>query len=165
MEEQWKRIKGYGNYLVSNKGRVFNYKFKKFLKRRKNQDGYLLVTLSKNGIVKTQKVHRLVAIAFIENPENKPTVNHIDGIKMNNFVSNLEWNTYSENTQHGYDIGLHKSVKGSKHYRAKLSEKEVLEIRRIFATGEYTKTALGEMFDVSQMLISYIVNRKRWTHI
>ena len=163
--ESWKRIKEYRNYLISDQGRVFNFKFKKFREPQKDTCGYLRVILCKNGIVKTHKVHRLVAIAFIENPENKPTVNHIDSDRTNNFVSNLEWNTHSENAQHGYDIGLHKSVKGSKHYRAKLNEDQVLEIRRLHATGEYTKTALAKIFGVTQMLISYIVNRKRWKHI
>jgi len=163
--EKFRKIKGYENYLISDRGRVFNFKFKKFLKPGKDGRGYLLVVLCKNGVRKTLKVHRLVANTFIPNPENKPTVNHIDSDRTNNFVSNIEWATYSENNKHAYDNGLQKPLKGEKHGRAKLSEDQVLEIRRIFATGEYTKTALGKMFGVSGRLIGYIVNRKRWEHI
>jgi len=166
-EEQFKQIKGYENYLVSDRGRVFNLKFKRFRKPAKNSCGYFQVDLWKNGVGKTLKVHRLVALAFIPNPENKLTVNHIDSDRTNNFVSNLEWNTYSENSQHGFDNGLLKPpcLKGIKHGNSKLSEKEVLEIRRIFATGEYTQTALGKIFGVDQSIIGRIIRRELWTHI
>ena len=162
--EYWKKIKGYDNYLVSDRGRVFSYKRRIFLKPGKDGGGYFYVDLCKNGIRKKHKIHRLVANTFIPNPENKRTVNHIDGVKTNNFAINLEWATDKENIRHAMDTGL-KDAKGSKHGQAKLSEKEVLEIRRIFATGEYTKTALGRMFCVSDVLIGYIVNRKNWKHI
>ena len=162
--EKFKQIKGYENYLISDQGRVYSYYTKKFLKPHKNTCGYLFVVLYKNGVCKNYRIHRLVALTFIPNPENKRTVNHIDGCKINNHVSNLEWCTNKENIRHAMDTGL-RDNKGSKHYRAKLLEKEVLEIRRIFATGEYTKAALGRMFGVTRMLISYIVRRKNWVHI
>ena len=161
--EKFKQIKGYENYLVSDQGRVFNFKYNRFLKPRKNNRGYFLVNLCKIGVMKTLKVHRLVALAYIPNPENKRTVNHIDGIKINNFAINLEWNTYSENMQHAYDAGL--KQKGEKHYRAKLNEDQVLEIRRLYKTGDYTYRALGKMFGVDNSHISNIVNRKIWVHI
>jgi len=164
--EHFRKIKNYENYSVSNYGRIRNDKTGRILKPGDSSTGgYLYVNLYKNGIVKYQKVHRLVALAFIPNPENKRTVNHIDGNKTNNHTENLEWNTHAENNKHAMDNGLLKPVKGSKHYRAKLNENKVLKIRRIFATGEYTKTALGKMFGVSQRLICYVVNRKNWKHI
>ena len=162
--EKFKQIKGYENYLVSDQGRVFNYKFKKFLKPGKNQGGYLFVVLCKNGIMKTLAIHRLVALAFIPNPENKFTVNHIDGCKTNNHADNLEWNTQKENIRHAMDAGL-KDNKGSKHGMSKLSEKEVIEIRHLYATGEYSQRALAKLFDVSFGLIGFIINRKLWNHI
>lgn len=73
---------------------------------------YLSVDLRKNGKRKTFQVHRLVAIMFIPNPENKSEVNHIDGNKLNNSVTNLEWNTTSENIKHAYQTGLSKLRKG-----------------------------------------------------
>jgi len=161
--EKFKKIKGYEDYLISDRGRVYSEKNKKFLKPRKHRCGYFQITLCKNGIKKSHTIHRLVSIAFIPNPENKPTVNHIDGCKANNHVSNLDWNTHSENSQHGFDNGL--MQKGSEHVNSKLNEDQVLEIRRIFATGDYSQRGLAKMFDITQPLICFIVNRKIWKHI
>ena len=162
--ESWKKIKGYENYLISDRGRVYNYKYKKFRKLG-NVRGYHQVDLCKNGVMKTLAIHRLVALAFIPNPGNKRTVNHIDGCKTNNHISNLEWNTQKENVQHSWSSGLAKPKKGIKHGMAKLSEDQVLEIRRLHKTGDYSYRALGKMFGVHYSLIGYIVNRKNWQHI
>ena len=165
MVEQFKQIKGYEDYVISDQGRVFSYYTKKFLKPGKNQGGYLFVVLWKNGIGKHRSIHRLVALAFIPNPENKRTVNHIDGIKTNNFVENLEWATDSENIQHSFDNGLQKPLKGEKHGRSKLSEEKVKEIRKLYATDDFTLEYLGKKFGVCFQLISLIVRRKIWKHI
>ena len=162
--EKIKQIKGYEDYSVSNQGRVFNLKFKRFRKPQKNNRGYFYVDLSKNGVKKIHSIHRLVALAFIENPENKETVNHIDGIKTNNFAGNLEWCSQKENVHHAVNAGLQDN-RGSKHGMSKLDESQVLEIRKLYATGNYVYKDLGKMFDITQPLISYIINRKMWTHI
>lgn len=104
MGEFWKPIYGYeGLYEVSNFGRVKSVKFKKSRLKTlyKNEKGYLYTYLYKNGVREKLRIHRLVALAFIPNPENKPTVNHIDEDKSNNKVSNLEWATYKEQMQAG----------------------------------------------------------------
>ena len=94
-------IKGYeGIYQVSNLGRVRNSKGK-IMKQHKKNDGYMTIDLYKDGKRKTHKVHRLVAITFIPNPENKRTVNHKDEVKTNNHVDNLEWMTTAENNSYG----------------------------------------------------------------
>ena len=99
--EQWKAVVGYeGIYEVSNYGKVRNVKTGRILKLGKSKNGYLRVGLHKNGKQKYFLVHRLVAIAFIPNPDNKETVNHIDEDKTNNHVCNLEWMTQKENTRH-----------------------------------------------------------------
>jgi len=94
---EWKRIKNYPNYEVSNCGLIMNSRGW-ILKSRIN-NGYSIIGLYKNGKVKTFKIHRLVADAFIPNPENKPMVDHIDRCKTYNHVSNLRWATRSENGQ------------------------------------------------------------------
>ena len=102
MKEIWKDIKEYeGLYQVSNLGRVKNLYTNSILKGCKHINGYLGVTLSKNGSKSTKKIHRLVAQAFISNTENKSQVNHIDENKTNNMISNLEWVTAKENSNHG----------------------------------------------------------------
>lgn len=102
MNEIWKDIPGYENkYQVSNLGNVYSYKHKRILKPYVVRKGYLRVDLfDKNFTRRHQKVHRLVATAFIPNPENKPQINHIDGNTGNNVVTNLEWCTNDENQKH-----------------------------------------------------------------
>lgn len=107
MEELWKDIKGYeGLYEISNLGQVRSiprkgtFKYKHILKTKKNKSGYLMVHLFKNGKGKAFTVHRLVAKTFLEKSLNKQDVNHIDGNKENNYVSNLEWMTHKENMKH-----------------------------------------------------------------
>ena len=100
MEEIWRDIEGYeGEYQVSNLGRIMSLKYnkKKILSLKTRKDGYKEVVLSKNNIQKWCYVHRLVAIAFIPNPNNKSDIDHIDTNKSNNCVDNLRWVTKEEN--------------------------------------------------------------------
>lgn len=135
----------------------------KILKPNKDAFGYLKVVLSLNKKGKTIKIHQLVAINFLSNPNNKPVINHIDGVKTNNHYNNLEWCTQSENVKHSFDTGLHISVKGEKHGKSKLTEKQVLEIRSI-GKNEFQRE-IAEKYNVSRRLIRSIINRECWTHI
>jgi hypothetical protein len=129
------------------------------LKPQKHRGGYRFVTLCKDGKTRTELIHRLVANAFLPNPEGKPQVNHKDGDKTNNAVDNLEWVTSSENGVHKCQVlGLHR---GSKHGNAKVTEEIVLVIRASTETG----VVLAKRYGVSRSVISEIKNRKAWCHV
>lgn len=108
MEEVFKPIVGFTDYYISNLGNVVSCKRKYpiVMKPKLDRYGYKCVCLRKDGKNVHFTVHRLVAITFISNKLNKPCVNHIDGNKLNNTVSNLEWVTVAENTKHAFDMGL-----------------------------------------------------------
>lgn len=133
MQEIWKDIPNYeGLYQVSNWGRIksLNYnhtKKPKILCDKKHKNGYLTIMLCNKGEKKNKNIHVLVAQSFIENPMNYPCVNHIDGNKSNNNVSNLEWCTHSQNTAHAIKCGLHNPyfMLGKTGAKNKLSKKIV----------------------------------------
>lgn len=108
MLEEWRPIKGYERYEISNQGRVRHSRTGKIRKLGTVKCGYSMIGLRELGTskMKNLSIHRLVAIAFIPNPENKKCVNHKDGDKSNNCVDNLEWCTHSENTKHSFRNGL-----------------------------------------------------------
>jgi len=179
MKETWKDIAGYeGLYQISNTGRVksmaktvrckngaTNSYRERVMAKSKKPSGEVKITLSKGGKSKTLLVHRLVAIHFIPNPMNKPEVNHIDGVRDNNVVSNLEWVTSSENQQHAYRIGLQEGRKGSAHHMARLTEPDVEKIRQMYASGKLLQREIANMYGVRENLVSRIVNRKIWRHV
>jgi len=104
----WKDIEGYPKYQISNLGRVKSLKMseEKIMCLYNTRDGYHMAGLFNNPKLKSIKVHRLVAETFIPNPLNKRTVNHINGIKTDNRVTNLEWNTHKENMKHAYNNNI-----------------------------------------------------------
>ena len=128
-KEVWKNIKGYeGLYQISNLGNVKSFKNKneKLLKPQADKNGYLRLGLRKENNRKFYSIHRLVAQHFIDNPSNKKQVNHIDGDKTNNVVSNLEWVNPVENTQHAWNNGLCETCRESSRIRCKKYGKSVI---------------------------------------
>jgi len=113
------------DYKVSNTGSVFNIKTRNYLSGSHDSRGYVVVSIYSQEKLYSKKIHRLVAEAFIPNPENKPQVNHIDGNKQNNHVSNLEWNSPSENGKHAYRTGLHKPLPPEKVTFTKFSIEQI----------------------------------------
>lgn len=162
--EQWVEIKNYeGLYEVSNFGRVKSLpgkiRFRRvetsehILKPRFDGKKYEYVSLFPQTKQKNFKIHRLIANAFIKNPENKPEVNHKDGNKSNNNVENLEWSTRLENVRHGIKTGL-----SNPWCNKKLTQKQVNFIR----SSSLYQRELAKMFNVSRPAISLVKNYKTW---
>lgn len=133
-----KKIKDYKNYYITKDGRVYSKKpsgLKELAQREIN--GYKVVKLSKDGKTKNHKVHRLVAIAYIPNPENKPQVNHIDENKHNNKVNNLEWNTAKENNNHGtHNERVSQSLKTSEAAKVANGSRKIKVCQYIYIDDE-----------------------------
>ncbi len=149
-------------YYITEDGRVFRDG-----KQRKNSivKGYSRIILSTNGIKKNHLVHRMVAEVYIPNPDNKPEVNHDNGIKSDNRVDNLEWNTTKENQQHSRRV-LKNNI-GINNGLNKLSEEEVRYIKKHYIPRhkEFGQRALGRKFNVSQPVIGDILNNKTWVNL
>lgn len=175
--EIWKNIKDYeGMYQVSNLGNVKSLSRKlrvhhnsmrllreRILKCGILRQGYKAAALWENQKVKLCTIHRLVGIAFIPNPKNKPCINHKNGIKTDNRVENLEWVTYSENMIHALKHNLIK--KGEEKCNTQLTNKNALIIKLLYKEGIYTQKQIGLKYNISQHTVSRIVNKKSWKHI
>lgn len=161
--EIYKTIEGFENYQVSNLGNIksFNYGRENIIKTTKNKFGYLNLTLFKKGKRYYFSVHRLVATTFIQNPENKKQVNHINGVKTDNCVENIEWNTCKENMTHAFSVGLNKGKKGFLNVNSKLNEEDVLFIR----SSDLSRKELSVIYNIDKTVICKIINRKSWNHI
>lgn len=170
MEEIWKQIKGgYEEYQVSNFGQIKSLKNKneKILHLDKDRHGYMNVRLYKYGTVKIFKVHRLVAMAFIENPNGFPEINHKDGNKENNFVENLEWVTRFQNIKHAFDTGLkprNGTSYGENNGRHKLTKQDVDDILEAYIPGDpiFGGRALARKYGVGATTIQSILHHKTW---
>jgi hypothetical protein len=139
----------------------------KFLKKDVDIHGYARVKITFDGRKDHRLVslHRLVANAFIPNPYNKPDVNHKDGNKSNNDVSNLEWCTKTENIRHAIDTGLKKPVYGEKHGMSKITEQQAKCICKLLESGIYTIKEISKILDVSYDCIEHIVKKNSWVRI
>ena len=169
--EIWLPIIGYeGLYEISNFGRVKRIKggtgtyIGRLNHQFLNEDGYFYVSLSKNTIANGRaKVHKLVALAFIPNINNKPTINHINGIKTDNRVENLEWATYSENVLHAFDNGLMPS--GEKHHMTKLTRHQVIEIHDMGLSRWPKICELAIQYNAGASTIYAIQRERTWKYL
>ncbi len=150
------------NYAITEQGEVYNNKTKRYLKHSTSNTGYLTVYV--DG--KNRLLHRLLAETFIPNPDNLPCVNHKDGNKLNNDLSNLEWCTYSHNNKHAYKTGLknYAFTGGENSANHKLTESEVKFIRENYKKNDaiYGGRALAKRFNVSDSCISSVMLGKSW---
>lgn len=174
MKERW--VEGFKNkYSVTDEGEVFSYTSgtQKRLRLNKNQDGYLCVALCL-GYKKTRKhckVHRLVAETFIENPDNKKTVNHKDCVKTNNNINNLEWNTHQENMRHAFKNNLIPPFpphNGELNGMSKLTVAQVKQIRFLLSKKNaygINQTNIAKLFGISFQQVSKIKLSLRWKEV
>jgi len=182
MEEEWKDVVGYEGLYQVNKfgavrsldklrtityttGTIATMNFSgKVLSPKTEKSGYITQSITNSGVRKTIKVHRMVAMAFIPNPENKPQVNHKNGIKSDNRVENLEWVTTFENRQHAYDTGLQKPTSGTINGMCTHSDREIEFIKIQYALG-MRQIDIANNYGFSPSMVNLIVKNKAWKHI
>ena len=186
--EIWVDIESFPLYFISNMGRI---KRKSYVWSKKH-DGINIVQnerlIKLSSILEYKsarlwngskgvnvRVHRLLAMAFIPNPENKPHINHINGIKSDNSLDNLEWCTHQENMLHAYSIGLNRvseyqkkqtslANRGSNAKHAKLKEVDILPIREMKKNGISTRI-IAQTYKVSMATIQYLLKGHTWKHV
>lgn len=162
MDEKFLDVVGYEDiFQISNTGKVFSKRTNKILKHHVAKSGYCTLATKVNGLNVAFRIHRLVATAFLANPENKPEVNHLDGNKANNIVSNLEWVTSKENIRHAFATGLKTVYSGIGKWNSKLSEEDVRAIRLS------TKSAreLSTEYNVHHTQISRVKRRVSYKNV
>jgi hypothetical protein len=145
-------------YLVSNTGQIKSVKTGKLIKASPHKKGYRLFSTKvggRTGKYVCVRIPRMVALAFIPNPDSKPQVNHIDGNKKNDFVTNLEWTTGGENVRHAYDIGLASNEKGVASGKTALTKEQVGYVISVYKPKHrlYGARALGRKFNVPHSTI------------
>jgi len=176
-------------YQVSNLGRIKSLQRTVLVKRSPNNfyrnkkeifikihfcktNGYKMVCLQVENKMKNYLLHRLIASAFVPNPNKYDFVNHIDGNKLNNSILNLEWCTKSQNTYHAFRNGLNdKAIASAKARRGelascvKLTEKDVVSLRSDWASGSYTHKQLGIKYGIGPTSSASIIQRRSWKHV
>lgn len=157
------RVKSLSNYLVTKYG-VIKPRNERIMNQTTKSNGYKSIMFSVNGVAKRFHVHRLVAEAFIVNSQNKSQVNHINGIKTDNRVENLEWCTTAENTHHAIVNNL--IAKGENNSSSKLTNKKVLAIRRLYRINpNFNKLHVAKKLGVRDTTIHKIIKGQRWKHL
>ena len=158
-KEEFRDVVGFEAYFqVSNLGNVFSKRSNRILKTTKSETGYWAFATSINGIAHTFRVHRLVAEAFIPNPESKPYVNHKDGSKTNNMLSNLEWVTAKENSAHAWATGLQLPRPCPNR---KLTAEQVREIR----ASNLSQIKLASIYGIDRGNIGRIKRRETYKDV
>ncbi len=172
MAEQWKPIVGYEDlYQVSDQGRVRRiargpHTHVGLIRRLDNaRNGYPRVDLWRNGHAEKRTVHSLVTEAFLGPRPAGLEVNHENGNKRDNRVSNLEYLTKSENVKHTYRVLGRKAPRGEANGSAKLTDASVREIRRLYAEGGVTHCELAKQYGVDRATIGQILRLEHWTHV
>jgi hypothetical protein len=158
----WKDVVGFeGMYKVSDRGELFSISKNRLIPKRLDRYGYVKYELSKEGKKFYRTGHKLVALAFIPNPENLPSINHMNLDKADNRLDNLEWCSNKQNTNHAIlKRGEWMSCKGEKNVSSKLTYEDVKEIRSL--KGTMLQKELAKKFGVTPSQISNIMKGKQW---
>ena len=151
-------------YEINREGQIRNKETNRIISTRPDKDGYFRIVLWIDSKRKNFLVHRLIAEHFIPNSENKPQINHIDGNKQNNSISNLEWVTLSENRRHAFETGLQIGRPGVKHHNCKLTEKDVQEIKNLVQLKTPRKE-ISKKYGIHKNHIYRITKGTRWKHL
>lgn len=157
------------NYIITRNAEVYNIKTGKKLKPAINVPGYYYVNIQmgKRGYYKSRTIHRLMALAYLPNPNNYPVINHINGNKLDPRLSNLEWCSYLDNNVHALRTGLRIPTKGSQGEKCHFSrhtEKEALEVCKLLQEG-YSPKAVHRLCGYSEDFVLKIYERKSWVYI
>lgn len=155
-------------YKINRSGNVYrvksNGKFSE-LKHDIDKDGYHKVTIYLNGIGYHKFIHRLVAEAYIPNPDNKPQVNHLDGNKDHNYDTNLEWSTCKENIIHAYQTGLSTIKRGDKHPEAVYTIEQIKHVCELLEENRISMHEISEITEVTYTVVKQIRNKIIWKSI
>lgn len=173
--EIWKPVKGFEEtYEVSSLGRIRSVDRVRYcgngyvdkpsviLKQYVNVRGYWCVSLYKNKKSHCRVVHRLMAETFLEKGANDTEVNHINGVKTDNFLENLEWVTHKENMRHAIESGLRSIKTGGNTHNASFTNEQAVEIRKMFSSGNYSKSELARRYGVSFSTMGKLLNNKTY---
>ena len=162
--QEFVNIKDHPRYEINKDGVIRNKQNKKVKAQYVGSTGYYMVSFSYKNKSNPHRVHRLLATTFIKNPLNAPHVNHIDGDKLNNKLSNLEWVTHAENMKHAFDNKLANNT-GENNGQSKLTEKQVIEIKTLLNNGNLSQYKIAKLYGVSRSCVLGINTGRLWQHI
>ena len=163
--EKYHTIPTFKKYEITRSGVIRKKDSKRVKSQYVGSTGYNMVSLNdENGKSKPRRVHRLIAITFIPNPENKKYINHINGNKLDNRIENLEWCTMAENNQHGFETGLINNT-GVNNGRAKLNPEKVKNIKHLLSDSNLSQQKIADIHNVSRSCILKIHLGKTWQHV
>ena len=159
-----KDVPGFYNlFMVSEQGDLFSKRTNKILSQTTNQNGYLQHATKvggRSGVNVVIKTHRAVANAFVPNPENKPAVNHINGMKKDNSKNNLEWVTFAENTQHAFETGLISIKTGVLNKNSVFNSDDIVKIKEL--SEDYSQREIAQMFNVRHGTVGRVLRNERY---
>lgn len=163
---QFKEVKGYKGLSVSTCGRVFCSRLNRELAVHTTGNGYRAICYKRTNKCKSKivRLHRLVGLAYIDNPEGKPYINHIDSNRKNNTISNLEWCTHSENMLHAYKYGNKEALKGSSCPSSVYTDCQIKEVCRMLYEG-YRQVDIAKATGVHKVTICEVKRGVKWVDI